>query len=113
MTRSDDPFNALVPFLGPEEKDLALLDRPSDCVAVIVPTELVLGASCRAQRRGAAVLQNGVIRIQLIVASGIVDAAVKIIRTRLGYQINRRAGHAAEFSAVAAALNFELLDRLG
>src|SRR5438093_569246 len=70
-----DTFNALVPLLGPEEKDLVLLDRPADGVTVIVPAELVLCA------RGATCLEDGVVGVQLVVAAGIVSAAVEIVLT--------------------------------
>src|SRR6267378_294741 len=102
-----DTFNALVPFLGPEEKDLLLFDGPSNCIAVVVPAELVLCA------RWATCFEDGIKGVQLVVASRVVDTAVKIITPALGNKVDRGPGHSPEFSTIAAAFDLELLDRLG
>src|SRR5467141_195965 len=104
MARYCDPFDALVPFLGPEEKDLVLLNGPADVITVVVPTELTLCTG------GATSFKNGVICIELIVSAGIVDFAVELILPAFGYEVDSRAGHGTKLRAVSVALNFELLN---
>ncbi len=102
-----ETFDFPVPFLRPEEKDLVFLNGTTGGISEIVLAKFVFRTG------GAAGLEEGVVCVQLIVAAGIENAAVEIILSGFGNEVDRRSGHEAKLGAVGVALNLEFLNGFG
>jgi len=89
----------LVPFLRPEEKHLIFLDGAANGIAEVVAAQLVLHAFCATSQTAG--LDEGIKRIQFVVATEIVDVAVKFIVTALGKDADLGTGRTAKLGAVA------------
>src|ERR1700730_3150608 len=100
--------NLFVPLLGEEEEGFVLLDRTADGVAKVVAAKLVLHAGCSSRK--AARLHEGIEGVERVVAAEVVNVAVEVVAAVLGDNADLPASGLPELSAVAIALNLELVN---
>src|SRR5437879_6001727 len=105
-----NPATALaVPCFRPEEKCFILFDRTAHGVTKIVAAQQLLFAA-GVGRRGAPALEEVILGVQSVVPAKVVEVAMKLVGSALGYDIDLRAGGAAVLGSVGVALDFELFD---
>src|SRR6266851_10241618 len=105
-----NPAEALaVPFFRPEEIYFVLFDRTAQGVAVIVAAQPVL-AAVGVVRRAAPAQEEKILGVQDVVPAEVVDVAMVLVTSALGYDVDLRAGCAAIFGSIAVALDLELVD---
>ena len=97
-----------VPFLRPEEIYFVLFDRTTDGVAVIVAAQLLLVAAWLPRT----LAKEEVLRIEQVVSAEVVDVAMELVTSALGYDVDLRPRCAAIFGSVTVALDFEFLDAI-
>src|SRR5713101_4216153 len=98
-----------IPFFGPEKINLVFLDRAAHGVAKIVAAQQLLLAAGVAWH-GAAALEEVILGVQSVVPPEIIDVAVVLVASALGYHVNLGASCAAKFGPIAVALNLEFFD---
>ena len=98
-----------VPFFRPEEIYFVLLDRTAQGVTEIVAAQHVL-AAVGVVRRAAPAQEEVILGVQSVVAAEVVDVAMVLVASALGYDIDLCAGCAPIFGAVTVALDLELLN---
>src|SRR5258707_5012863 len=96
--------NLAIPFLGPEEKDFVLLDRPTNGVSKVVAAKL--------GRMGPRIvgLKIGVVGVQDVITSEVIGAAVKLVGAALRDQGDLAPGISAVLGSIAVPLDLELLN---
>src|SRR5258708_34700442 len=110
-----------VAFEREEHEGLVLDPGKAKCQTILLAAQSVLGRSRKAvgQRRIESLARlprlaesERIPRIESIVAEETIEAAMDIVGPSLGNDIDRRAGRAAEISAVVAAVDLEFLHRI-
>src|SRR5258708_26673669 len=98
-----------VPFFGPEKINFVFLDRAAYGVAKIVAAQQLLLAAGVAWH-GAAALEEVILGVQSVVPPEIIDVAMVLVASALGYHVDLGTACTAKFGSVTVALNFELFD---
>src|SRR5258708_29454161 len=98
-----------VPFFGPEKINFVFLDRAAYGVAKIVAAQQLLLAAGVAWH-GAAALEEVILGVQSVVPPEIIDVAMVLVASALGYHVDLGTACTAKFGPIAVALNLELFD---
>src|SRR5579871_5207106 len=113
----------MVPLLVPEEEQLIFLDRSADVVTPIVVAQdrfVLVGAAINAVGYGVENVRSAIIDgvlgrepvvgIELVVAAAVEDAAMPLVGTALGHNIDHAARCLAIFRSISVADHLEFSD---
>src|SRR6266581_2928364 len=100
-----------VPFFRPKEIYSVLLNRTADGVTEIVAAQQLFLAAGVAWHSAAA-LEEEILGIQKVVTAEVVDVAMVLVASALGYHVDLCAACAAKFGSVAIALDLEFIDAI-